>query len=765
MKILIIDDEPTLAFVLAQQLKNAGIADCVSASSASEGLDILMADPEIQLVISDVVMAETDGFTLRDSLAESFPHVKFIFISGYDLSEYVERVGNTPLLLKPVDPKILLQSIADVAGIVPEVSKASVTPVATPSPSVPRAVVATPAPTARPVVATPTPRPTAATPVTTPKPMAAPVPVAAPKAKVATAVPAAAKPAARPAVAVAAKPAVAVKKAVAAVAAPAVAPELPADEFVGKEIGVYRIDAKIGENHNGSIYRATQTNVNRAVRFYTLSPENAADPARHSSFISNARVKANVRHPAMLAVYEANQGLGVSFYACEYVDGTALDHAAASGQKTPALTALKIVEMVSDVMAYFAREKVKHNPLRDSAILLDAKGNPRLANIAVEVPDAEITPAEEMASLATMLLPLLAPGPLTPAVTGLLQSLLGAESAIQSWPVLAQQAQALVPKSAPTDAYKLDARERAAIQTLETAKKQQKKMLIISSSASLGLLAIILIAAYFVLFSGSSGKDFDRMIEIPAGPFTYQDGESVTLPRFWIDEYEVTIGQYAKFLAWAKENPEEAAKLAHPEMPKGKSFEPEDWIDQELATGPMYGYYTRARRWGKYKGAPLDVNSPVFALDWYDAYAYAAWKGRRLPTEQEWEKAARGADGQIFPWGNENDPKRVNSGADANPNPDLGGEIDGYPRWSPVDAMKGDRSPYGVMGMGGNVSEWTATYAESEELFGDKVPVIRGGNWSNPDVDTRRRLLKLMPLQQDVSLGFRTVSDTAPSQP
>ncbi|MFY8215716.1 MAG: SUMF1/EgtB/PvdO family nonheme iron enzyme, partial [Chthoniobacterales bacterium] len=105
------------------------------------------------------------------------------------------------------------------------------------------------------------------------------------------------------------------------------------------------------------------------------------------------------------------------------------------------------------------------------------------------------------------------------------------------------------------------------------------------------------------------------------------------------------------------------------------------------------------------------------------------------------------------------------SGADANRNPDAGGEIDGYPRWSPVDAMSKDRSPYDVMGMGGNVSEWTATYAESPDLLGDKVPVIRGGNWSNSDVDTRRRLLKLMPLQQDLSLGFRTVSDTRPSTP
>jgi len=745
MKILIIDDEPSLAAIVAQQLQSLGVSDCSYAVGASAGLDVIMANPEIELVITDVVMAETDGFTLRDSLAESFPRLKFIFVSGYDLSAYAERVGGTPLLLKPVEPQLLLDTIRDVSGISPS-------PVAAP-----RVVVATPQPTPN-VVATPRPK-VAATPASVGVPRA----VAAPKA-----IAAVAKPKATPVAAVA-KPSVAARPAAVAVKVstpvPAGAQDLPPDEHVGTQIGDFCIEAKIGENHNGSIYRAIQASVKRVVRLCTLSPENAAFPDRVDQFVSNARVKANVRHPAMLAVYEANQVGGLSFYACEHVDGTSLDLIESKGGKIPALTVVKILEMVSDVMAYFARDKVKHNPIRSSSILLDNKNNPRLANIAVEYPETEADAVNEMVSLAAMLAPLLAPGPLTPGVEALLQSMQSPDTAPPSWPVLGQQAQALVPKTAPTDAYKLDARERAAIQALEAAKKQQKKMLIVSSSVSLGLLALILGVAYWVLFRGDSAKTFDEMVEIPAGPFIYQDGKSVTLPSFWIDQYEVTIAQYAKFLEWAKANPDEAAKIAHPDMPKGKSFEPVDWADQELATGPMMGYYTRAKRWGKYKGAPLDVNSPVFALDWYDAYAYAAWKGRRLPTEQEWEKAARGADGQVFPWGNENNTKIVNSGADANRNPDAGGEIDGYPRSSPVDAMTKDRSPYGVMGMGGNVSEWTATYAESPDLFGDKVPVIRGGNWSNPDVDTRRRLLKLMPLQQDVSLGFRTVSDTPPSKP
>jgi formylglycine-generating enzyme required for sulfatase activity len=226
----------------------------------------------------------------------------------------------------------------------------------------------------------------------------------------------------------------------------------------------------------------------------------------------------------------------------------------------------------------------------------------------------------------------------------------------------------------------------------------------------------------------------------------------------------VSIGQYAEFLKYLEQHPGEAAKFDHPGQPKGKSHVPAQWADQGLATGTMHGYYARAKRWGKYHDAPLDVNCPVFGVDWFDAFAYAKWKGRRLPTEQEWEKAARGTQGFKYPWGNEPDGTKVNSGSDFDPNPKKGGEQDGYKRWSPVDAKQGDRSPFGVIDTAGNVSEWTATLDTDPRMSSQKIPVIRGGNWKNPDYSIARRVLLLTDLQADDALGFRTASDLQPGK-
>ncbi len=796
--ILLVDDEPGILHELQNALAGRPDWKIETASSAAEARQKIAALGGLDLLISDVVMAEEDGFSLRESLLPQFPQLQSVFLSEYDLSDYADRMVGCPLVPKPLETGRL-------RGIVEQLLPAP-KPVATPVAVPKAAAAAVPTPKAAPVA---TPMPQSAAPTPAPAATPAPRPAAGtptPAAKVAVTGPAPAAKAAVPRVAAASvpKPAVAgvaaqqsalPKPAAASVAAPVkgaaqpvraatapaaqpsvtVAPEtsgpaeteLPPDEFVGKTLGAYSVEAKVGETTTGGIYRATQTSMSRSVRLYILSRELSADPEAVQRFVTNASVKANVKLPTMLTVYEAGQDAGVYFYSCEYFRASTLQQLLQQGQQISEKAAFNILKIVSSGLAELAKANILHQPLTPNTILFAGENKIRLANIAALEPNPASTPAEDMKALAAALQQALPPQSdgTVPGLRELLARMQAGDPALLKWAPLSSAVSAITPKVQVADAYKLDARERAAIKALEESKKKQKRSLIINGLVSLTLLAVALYTIYWAMFlRGSSYRNFDTMIRIPAGEFIYQDGQKVTLPEFWIDEHPVTIGQYAEFLQWIQDNPDKISTVAHPEAPSGKNYLPNDWADQKLNMGPMPGYYTRAKRWGKYKGAPLNLDSPVFGVDFYDAYAYAKWKGRRLPTEQEWEKAARGTAGNLFPWGNEPDNKRVNSGADFDPNPEKGGHIDGWKRWSPVDAMKGDKSPFGVMGMAGNVSEWTDSWAESPELGGLKVPVIRGGNWQNPDYRLTRRLTVRMAEQNDMVLGFRTASDTPPSK-
>ncbi|MCB9422150.1 MAG: SUMF1/EgtB/PvdO family nonheme iron enzyme [Ardenticatenaceae bacterium] len=178
-----------------------------------------------------------------------------------------------------------------------------------------------------------------------------------------------------------------------------------------------------------------------------------------------------------------------------------------------------------------------------------------------------------------------------------------------------------------------------------------------------------------------------KFVRVPAGEFLYGDKkEKKRLPEFWIGKTPVTNAVYKRFL---DANPKQNVPFVNADWAK-----PYNW-DKIKRTYPA----------GK-------ADHPVVLVSWHDAQAFCEWAGLQLPTEEEWEKAARGSDGREYPWGNEQPTRELcNFGGNEGGTTPVG-------KYSP----QGD-SPFSCVDMSGNVWEWTSSD------FDKSTKVLKGGSW------------------------------------
>ena len=246
-------------------------------------------------------------------------------------------------------------------------------------------------------------------------------------------------------------------------------------------------------------------------------------------------------------------------------------------------------------------------------------------------------------------------------------------------------------------------------------------------SVAIGLRSAFGAVAFVLAFAGCAStpdatSTHTDMVEIPAGSFMMgSDIENdkewgdtdeapvhpVYLDAYWIDRYEVTAADFAEFL---NRHPEESRRYL-----ETRSAVTVEYVD------------------GRYRARVGRERWPANRVSWYGADAFCREQNKRLPTEAEWEKAAKGTDARPFPWG------------DTYPNNDLATFRRPFSRYGfdvmkPVDGLAAGRSPYGVHHMAGNVWEWVADwydpayydYSPPRNPQGPETGVgkiLRGGNW------------------------------------
>jgi formylglycine-generating enzyme required for sulfatase activity len=245
------------------------------------------------------------------------------------------------------------------------------------------------------------------------------------------------------------------------------------------------------------------------------------------------------------------------------------------------------------------------------------------------------------------------------------------------------------------------------------------------------------------------------MVYVPAGEFemgsTEGEGDeqpvhTVALDAFWIDRTEVTSAQFAAFLNKRGNQAEGGAT----------------WLD-------LWSEYCLIEQAdGEFRSKSGYANHPVIKVSWYGAAAYCEWAGARLPTEAEWEYAARGPENRVFPWGHDFDGTKV-SYCDANCGEGWADEAfdDGYVLTAPVDSFPTGASWCGALDLGGNVLEWVADWYDGDyyERSPTQNPLgpeegdtkaLRGGSWYDVPENVRGAYRDWAPPgNRDFINGFR----------
>ncbi len=485
------------------------------------------------------------------------------------------------------------------------------------------------------------------------------------------------------------------------------------------QLGDYQLGRIVAEGSRTITYEADQISVRRKVLLERVKPEQLGDEGVVEGFLRDVRAKAELDYPVIASVYEAVRGEDTVFFVREKPPGRSLAELVEAEECLEPRQVLQLLVRLGEACVYLSEHHVRTEGLQPRDLYFEEPDVLRMDNMVVAGSVNVSARRRDREMISTLLGKLVAEGQPGATRTWRLLELLTGEDP-PNWPSVAHTARKLAHDLADSS------REgwRPAPALVEESRGLSPRVMVLA-----GLIVLLAIAAvggaYFLGGRGSSvARPLGQMVEITGGKVFGADGEAQLLPSFWIDAHEVTVAEYGAFLKALEVIAEDQRHAYNHELqPEGKEGHvPADWEALQAAIEDG----------GKWEGLVVGQNCPVVNVDWWDAFAYANWRGGRLPTQAEWFAAAEGATPEGSGWG-------------------------------AVDFSEVDRTPGGVMGLAGNATEWISDSALNPAFpMNQKGPVSCGASYLQPKNGSLARLWHADREARRADLGIRVVRDTAP---